>query len=203
MGVQSKSEPQSEFVIFSFENTLKAYTGNNREALKHSYETLLATFNSGEIHYVNGAYKNETETSYILPLRKFKKACATSSLFLSLVANEETVLHLTGEMDARSRRRAFLQPVAQLIADNDETPTADLGYFGEVPEWFARLQAAWSERNGVYFTTLSADHWRKYEELKNNAPEVLKKPNWFAYRKEWLSPQAIATFNAARNLQGA
>lgn len=182
--IQRKSRKGAEYVIFSFENALKAINDAHgwevaRDYLAKAYEVIQHE-NGRQAKALYGLWKGEQENSYLLSVEAYAK-CIKHIAFKGLVQREECVLVIGPEWDARGRSRARLyKPLG------DPLPDGDLGFIGDAPENFARLQDGFTydPSQNKYFICLSGDDWRHYEILKSEVGDVASLgKDWRQYRR--------------------
>ena len=106
---------------------------------------------------LDGCYLGEVETSFIINADNLPIIQR-----YGMITQQDSILYLTGEYDARDRRRAILRY-------QDGRPDADLGWFGSCTKAQAMLEDSWTfdpsiddgrtgeEIKGTYF--ICKRHW--------------------------------------------
>lgn len=163
-----------------------------RAHLEAHYRAKFGTLAGGRFAVLQGAYKGQEEISYIVPHADY---CAIigDKVAGSVLASEETALILTTRRDVRGRREALLiKPLTFAVV-------ADLGFFGSVPEQFARQCDGWTYDGASYFVAMSANDWRQYEEIESSGDgAALLRPDWRELRRVWVNPAHVAAPSGAK-----
>lgn len=194
MGVQDYSKQQPVYVVFSLVNAIGAVTADAGEEAGREYSAALLEIATKaaqrtSVKPLHGSYKGETELSFLMELKAFKRAC-DSAAFSEAIAQEETVMTLglaidvDGlSVDSRSRKRACL------YRPTDWALVHDLGFLGSLRDPDERhLFEGWSSDGETVWTALTPEQWQLYERLHADVGGIKQfGPDWTKARQVWTT----------------